>query len=172
MTNSNNFYLFGEGYDTVLTSIIAPPPVKLFTSESIYIKYDMLNIMKQVELLKPITLKKQRNIEISNDTISELTTTDNDINYDSDDDFEMPENIQDVSDKLNELTTLGEETSSPDGLILYEKPDITAIDKLLNSTLLQTVNYQKKNDRKHLETYRGLINHSGLVEVSYKKNTP
>ena len=132
----------------------------------------MSHIMKQVELLKPITLKKPQHIERSNDAISELTTTDNDINYDSDDDFDITENAQDINEKLNELTTLGEETSSLDGLILYEKPDLNVIDKLLNSTLLQTVNYQNKsyeNEKKHLETYRGLINHSGLVEVSYKK---
>ena len=59
MTNSNKFDLFGEDYDTVVTSITPSPPVEPLTSESIYIKYDMLNIMKQVELLKPITLKSK-----------------------------------------------------------------------------------------------------------------
>ena len=74
--------------------------------------------------------------------------------------------------KLQQLKTLKEQRSDLDGLTLYEKPDVDAMDKLLSSDLLEMVNYQGieyENEKHHLEAYRSLVDERGTVEVLYKK---
>ena len=98
MTNFNKLDLFGEDYDAVHTIITPPPPIKLLTSKGIFNKYDMLNIIKQLELLKPINSKKQIQNEISSEALTQVPTDDTNIDFDidfnsdcDDDDFIMTE---------------------------------------------------------------------------------
>ena len=84
---------------------------------------------------------------------------------------QTPVNTNEI--KLN--IALGGISKKLNKIVLYERPDKEALDKLINSDLLQTTfncKINKKlydNERQQLKAYRKLINKDGLVPVSYKK---
>ena len=57
--------------------------------------------------------------------------------------------------------------------LLYERPDVEALDKLINSDLLIKYNdFIYQTELQHLETYRISIDEDGLVEVRYRRKQP
>jgi len=74
--------------------------------------------------------------------------------------------------RLKSLIKLDKYSSSLDGITLYEKPDIEAIEKLLKSDLLEVVKYEDfyhENERHHIEAYHEELK-DGIVEVKYNKH--
>ena len=74
--------------------------------------------------------------------------------------------------KLKRLIRLDKHDSSLEGLTLYEKPDIEAIEKLLKSDLLEIVKYEDfyhENEKHHIEAYHEALN-NGIAEVKYNKH--
>jgi len=82
-------------------------------------------------------------------------------------------NISEIKNShLNELITLQDIPSELDGLTLHEQPDIEALDKLLNSDLLQTSSnngHLYERDKEQLEEYKNLIDANGIIKITYKK---
>jgi hypothetical protein len=75
--------------------------------------------------------------------------------------------------KIDALITLHEQPSMLDDLLLYERPDVEALDKLINSDLLIKYNdFIYQTELQHLETYRNSIDEDGLVEVRYRRKQP
>jgi hypothetical protein len=99
-------------------------------------------------------------------------------------DFQINEYLQEVEEyvrrnekflkrlKLRRLITLEQAESKLEGLTLYEKPDVEAIEKLLSSDLLEMVKYEDcfyENEKHHIEAYQESLE-NGVVSVKYNKH--
>jgi len=83
--------------------------------------------------------------------------------------------------KLQDFITLKEQPCVLDNLTCYEYPDINALNKLIRSDLLYTVEHKNKKkifgeapmshdtEREQLEKYRDRIDENGAVKILYKK---
>ena len=89
--------LFGDDYDTVIIDIprhvqdAKPPTIRLKTLDNIYNKSNMTSIFEYLKNIKPY------------ETQDSTTAADTNMNYDSDDDFEISEISQDKNEVIKNL---------------------------------------------------------------------
>ena len=95
----------------------------------------------------------------TNSSINEATDTET---YSEEQPTQLNIKLTDISKRLNKIT-------------LYEKPDIEALNKLINSDLLlpsfscKLTTKIYNNEKQQLIAYKKLINNNGLVPVTYNK---